>query len=124
LFLEAFLNSCPLSISKAFSAENYQTVLTHLRTFNLKGKNALGSLANKLAIDFKPDYLEQFYQYLSGKLAPVTLNQNDQQKQQKQQIKKWVKQNPKNLKQVIEKIREEWGVITSKDKDTVKRVLM
>lgn len=41
--------------------------------------------------------------------------------QQKQQIKKWVKQNPKNLKQVIEKIREEWGVVTSKD--TVKRIL-
>jgi transposase len=41
--------------------------------------------------------------------------------QQKQQIKKWVKQNPKNLKQVIEKIREEWGVVTSKD--TVKRVV-
>ncbi|MEN9568750.1 MAG: hypothetical protein RLZZ69_3948 [Cyanobacteriota bacterium] len=35
--------------------------------------------------------------------------------QQKQQIKKWVKQNPKNLKQVIEKIREEWGVVTSKE---------
>lgn len=41
--------------------------------------------------------------------------------QQKQQIKKWVKQNPKNLKQVMEKIREEWGVVTSKD--TVKRIL-
>ena len=41
--------------------------------------------------------------------------------QQKQQIKKWVKQNPKNLKQVIEKIRKEWGVVTSKD--TVKRIL-
>ncbi len=41
--------------------------------------------------------------------------------QQKQQIKKWVKRNPKNLKQVIEKIREEWGVVTSKD--IVKRIL-
>ncbi len=40
---------------------------------------------------------------------------------QKQQIKKWVTQNPKNLKQVIEKIREEWGIVASKD--TVKRIL-
>jgi integrase len=60
-------------VSSPRSIEKYQTVLTHLRIFNLKGKNALGSLANKLAIDFKPDYSEQFYQYLSGKLAPVTL---------------------------------------------------
>lgn len=63
-------------VSSPRSIEKYQTVLTHLRTFNLKGKNALGSLANKLAIDFKPDYSEQFYQYLSGKLAPVTLKQS------------------------------------------------
>jgi integrase len=62
-------------VSSPRSIEKYQTVLTHLRTFNLKGKNALGSLANKLTIDFQPDYSEQFYQYLSGKLALVTLKQ-------------------------------------------------
>lgn len=41
--------------------------------------------------------------------------------QQKEQIKQWVKQEPKNLKQVIEKIKKEWGIVTSKD--TVKRIL-
>lgn len=41
--------------------------------------------------------------------------------QQKEQIKQWVKQDPKNLKQVIEKIKKEWGIVTSKD--TVKRIL-
>lgn len=41
--------------------------------------------------------------------------------QQKQQIKQWAKQEPRNLKRVIEKIREEWGIVTSKD--TVKRIL-
>ena len=42
-------------------------------------------------------------------------------KQQEQQIKEWVKQSPRNLKKVIEKIKEEWGIETSKD--TVKRIL-
>ena len=42
-------------------------------------------------------------------------------KQQEQQIKQWVKQSPRNLKKVINKIKEEWGIETSKD--TVKRIL-
>lgn len=42
-------------------------------------------------------------------------------KQQEQQIKQWVKQSPRNLKKVIEKIKEEWGIKTSKD--TVKRII-
>jgi len=42
-------------------------------------------------------------------------------KQQEQQIKQWVKQSPRNLKKVSEKIKEEWGIKTSKD--TVKRII-
>jgi transposase len=42
-------------------------------------------------------------------------------KQQEQQIKQWVKQSPRNLKKVIGKIKEEWGIVVSKD--TVKRIL-
>jgi transposase len=53
-------------------------------------------------------------------IAPLAATAGNQY-QEKQQIKKWVRQNPKNLKQVIEKIREEWGVVTSKD--TVKKIL-
>ena len=63
-------------VSSPRSLEKYQTVLTHLRSFSLKGKNAAGSLANQSAIDFKPDYSEQFYQYLLDKLAPITLKQS------------------------------------------------
>jgi len=63
-------------VSSPRSLEKYQSVLTHLRSFNLKGKNDLGSLVTQFAVDFKPDYSEQFYQYLSGKLAPLTLKQS------------------------------------------------
>ena len=63
-------------VSSPRSLEKYQTVLTHLRSFSLKSKNAAGSLANQSALDFKPDYSEQFYQYLLGKLAPITLKQS------------------------------------------------
>lgn len=42
-------------------------------------------------------------------------------KEQEQQIKQWVKQSPRNLKKVLEKIKKEWGIVTSKD--TVKRIL-
>lgn len=63
-------------VSSPRSLEKYQSVVTHLRTFNLKSRNALGSLVNQFAVDFKPDYSEQFYQYLSGKLAPLTLKQS------------------------------------------------
>lgn len=41
--------------------------------------------------------------------------------EQKDQIKQWVKENPKNLNGVINKIKEEWNIKTSKD--TVKRVI-
>ncbi len=40
---------------------------------------------------------------------------------QKQQIKVWVKSAPKDLKKVLVRIKEEWGITVSKD--TVKRVL-
>ena len=40
---------------------------------------------------------------------------------QKQQVKEWVKSEPKNLKKVLIKIKEEWEVIVSKE--TVKRIL-
>ena len=60
-------------VSSSRSLEKYQTVLTHLKSFSLKGKNAANSLVNQSALDFKPDYSEQFYQYLLGKLAPITL---------------------------------------------------
>lgn len=42
-------------------------------------------------------------------------------KQQEPKIKQWAKQSPRNLKKVLEKIKEEWGIVTSKD--TVKRIL-
>lgn len=41
--------------------------------------------------------------------------------EQREQVREWVKQEPKNLKRVIEKIQKEWGVDVSKD--TVKRIL-
>ncbi|WP_413467122.1 hypothetical protein [Pleurocapsa sp. FMAR1] len=47
-----------------------------MKSFSLKKKNAVSSLANQSAIDFKPDYSGQFYQYLAEKLAPVTLKQS------------------------------------------------
>ena len=63
-------------VSSPRSLEKYQSVLTHLKSFNLKGKNALGSSATRFAVDFKSDYSEQFYQYLLGRLAPLTLKQS------------------------------------------------
>lgn len=63
-------------VSSSRSFEKYQTVLTHLKSFNLNSKSIAGSLASESAIDFKPDYSEQFYQHLSKKLAPVTLKQS------------------------------------------------
>ncbi len=41
--------------------------------------------------------------------------------EQKEQIKQWTKLHNKNLKQVIEKVKKEWGIEASKD--TIKRVL-
>lgn len=41
--------------------------------------------------------------------------------QQKQQIKEWVKSYPNNLNKVLAKIKEEWGIIVSKD--TIKNLL-
>lgn len=41
--------------------------------------------------------------------------------EQKKQIKEWVEENPKNLKAVIEKIKEEWNIECSKD--TIKRII-
>lgn len=41
--------------------------------------------------------------------------------EQKEQIKRWAKLHNKNLKQVIEKVKKEWGIEASKD--TIKRVL-
>lgn len=40
---------------------------------------------------------------------------------QKEQIRDWVKQDPKNLKQVLAKVKKAWGISVSKD--TIKRVL-
>ncbi len=40
---------------------------------------------------------------------------------QKEQIQDWVKQDPKNLKQVLAKVKKAWGISVSKD--TIKRVL-
>ncbi len=40
---------------------------------------------------------------------------------QQQKIKEWVRQSPKNLGLIQEKIRQEWDVIASKD--TIKRIL-
>ncbi|NJL56058.1 IS630 family transposase [bacterium] len=41
--------------------------------------------------------------------------------EQQAQIKEWVKENPKNLNWVINKIQETWNITTSKD--TIKRIL-
>ncbi|KHG39270.1 MAG: IS630 family transposase [Aphanizomenon flos-aquae KM1D3_PB] len=41
--------------------------------------------------------------------------------EQKQKIKEWVKEFPNNLKKVLIKIQEEWGIIVSKD--TITRLL-
>ncbi|MGK7929633.1 MAG: IS630 family transposase [Spirulina sp.] len=41
--------------------------------------------------------------------------------EQKEQVKKWAKQTPRNLKKVLEKIQEEWGINMSKQ--TLKRAL-
>jgi transposase len=41
--------------------------------------------------------------------------------EQKAQIQEWVKENPKNLNQVINRIQETWQITTSKD--TIKRIL-
>ncbi|MGK7948266.1 MAG: IS630 family transposase [Xenococcaceae cyanobacterium] len=41
--------------------------------------------------------------------------------QQKEQIKQWAKNHHKNLKQVVEKVKNTWGIKTSKD--TIKRGL-
>lgn len=40
---------------------------------------------------------------------------------QQQKIKEWIKESPKNLGLIQEKIRQEWDVVTSKD--TIKRIL-
>lgn len=39
----------------------------------------------------------------------------------KEQIREWAKQYPKQLKQILQKVQDEWGIIVSKD--TIKRVL-
>ena len=41
--------------------------------------------------------------------------------EQSEQIRAWVKQQPRQLKQVVQKIKEEWGITTSTQ--TIKRVL-
>jgi transposase len=41
--------------------------------------------------------------------------------QQKEKIKEWTQQEPRQLKQVLEKVEEEWGIKSSKK--TIKRVL-
>jgi transposase len=41
--------------------------------------------------------------------------------EQKAQIKEWVKENPRNLNWVLNKIKQTWNITTSKD--TVKRIL-
>ena len=63
-------------VSSPRSLEKYQTVLTHLKSVNFKDKTVTYSLANRPVIDLKQDCSEQFYQYLLGKLAPVTLKQS------------------------------------------------
>ncbi len=52
----------------------------------------------------------------AGRGRKETFNQ-----EQKELIKKWTKQNSKNLKKVLALIQQEWGIKTSKH--TIKRVL-
>jgi transposase len=42
-------------------------------------------------------------------------------KEQKEEIKEWVKESPKNLKKVLIKIQDEWGIDVSKE--TIKRII-
>jgi integrase len=58
------------------SLEKYQTILTHLISFNLKGKTVVYSLALRSVVELEQDCSDQFYQYLSRKLAPITLKQS------------------------------------------------
>jgi transposase len=41
--------------------------------------------------------------------------------EQKERIREWVRQQPKQLKQVVQKIKEEWGITISTK--TIKRIL-
>ncbi len=52
----------------------------------------------------------------AGRGRKETFNQ-----EQKELIKKWTKQNSKNLKKVLARIKQEWGITTSKH--TLKRVV-
>ncbi|MFN5873882.1 MAG: hypothetical protein ACK44G_15345 [Aphanizomenon sp.] len=40
---------------------------------------------------------------------------------QKEKIREFVKQEPRQLKQVVQKVKEEWGIISSKK--TIQRIL-
>jgi integrase len=51
-------------VSSPRSLEKYQTVLTHLKSVNFKGRTATDTLANRPISDLKQDCSEQFYQYL------------------------------------------------------------
>ena len=63
-------------VSSPRSLEKYQTILTHLKSFDFNGKTVTDSLSNRPAIDLQQDCSEQFYQYLLGKLAPITFKQS------------------------------------------------
>lgn len=63
-------------MSSPRSLEKYQNILTHLKSFRVKSKRINDSWANRPAIDFTQDCSEQLYQYLLGRLAPVTLKQS------------------------------------------------
>jgi len=41
--------------------------------------------------------------------------------EQKEKIKEWTKEEPRQLKRIVEKVKEEWGIITSTS--TIKRIL-
>ena len=63
-------------VSSPRSLEKYQTILTHLKSFDFNGKTVTDSLSNRPAIELQQDCSEQFYQYLLGKLAPITFKQS------------------------------------------------
>jgi transposase len=51
-----------------------------------------------------------------GRGTPSKLNEP-----QKQKIREWAKQQPRQLKQVVQKVKEEWGITVSSK--TIKRIL-
>lgn len=74
--LQQFIESKSKSVSTPRSLEKYETMLTHLLSFSCKDGMSKGLLADKPAIYIGQFCAEQFNQYLTEKLVPITLKQS------------------------------------------------